>query len=137
MRKVHISVLLSALILAVQGYAQNITGSISGRVVDPSGAAIPDATVQANDSVRNTTVKTITTPQGEFSLAGLQPGTYMISITAAGFKKLDDPNIAVDAQDHLALGNLILQIGAVSESIEVSADSALLQTESAERSQAI
>jgi hypothetical protein len=137
MRKVPISVLLSALILAVQGYAQNITGSISGRVVDPSGAVIPDATIQANDSVRNTIVKTITTPQGEFSLAGLQPGTYTISITAAGFKKLDDRNIAVDAQDHLALGNLTLQIGAVSESIEVSAESALLQTESAERSQAI
>ena len=52
MRRVPISVLLSALILAVQGYAQNITGSISGRVVDPSGAAIPEISQQVGRTRR-------------------------------------------------------------------------------------
>lgn len=119
------------------GYAQNITGSMSGRVVDPSGAAVPNATVTANEPGKRINVTTITTTQGDFSLAGLLPGDYLVTVEASGFKKLEDPHIALDAQDHLALGNLILQIGAITESVQVSGESPLLQTQSVERSQAI
>jgi len=59
---------------------------------------------------------------------------YNITIEAAGFKKLERPNIPLDANDKLALGNLGLQVGAVSEAVEVTAQAALLQTESVERS---
>lgn len=137
MRKVSLTILASLLVLVLQGYAQNITGSMSGRVVDAQGAAVPNATITANEPAKKVNVETKTTEQGEFSLAGLLPGNYTIIVEASGFKKLTHPDILLNAQDKLALGNLTLEIGAVSESVEVSATQALLQTESVERSQAI
>jgi hypothetical protein len=74
MRKVSMQILVPLFVLAAQGYAQNITGSMSGRVVDPSGAAVPNATVLATEAAKKTIVKTITTAQGDFSVAGLFPG---------------------------------------------------------------
>ena len=137
MRKVSMQILLALFVLAAQGYAQNITGSISGRIVDPSGAAVPNATVLAIQAAKKTTVTTTTTPAGDFSLAGLAPGNYNLTVEVPGFKKLEDRNIELNAQDHLALGNLKLEIGAAAESVQVSGEAALLQTESVERSQAI
>ena len=137
MRKVSVQILLSVLALGVRGYAQNITGSISGRIVDPSGAAVPNASVLATESAKKTSITTITTTQGDFSLVGLFPGNYTVSVEVPGFKKLEARNIALDAQDHLALGSLSLEIGAATESVQVSGDAPLLQTDSVERSQAI
>src|SRR5205085_7197552 len=110
---------------------------ISGRIIDAQGAVVPNATVTATEPTKNVTATTKTNEQGDFVLPGLQPGTYSVSVEAAGFKKLERPNIPLDANDKLALGNLALQVGAVSEAIEVIAQAALLQTESVERSATI
>ncbi len=137
MRRVSAQMLLPLLFAAAQVCAQNITGSISGKVVDPSGAAVPNANVMATSAAKNTTAKTVTTAQGDFSLAGLLPGSYDITVEVAGFKRLEDRNIELNAEDHLALGTLTLQLGAVTDTIQVVAEASPLQTESAERSQAI
>ena len=137
MRKVSLTILISLLVLAAQGYAQNITGSMSGRVVDAQGAAIPNATVTANEPAKLVNISTKTTGEGEFSLAGLLPGNYTLVVEAAGFKKLSRTNIPLDAQDKLALGNVAMEVGAVTESVEVSATQTMLQTDSVERSEAI
>src|SRR5581483_1361673 len=114
--------------------AQNITGSLSGRVIDAQGAAVSNAVVTVSEASRNFATKTNTTTAGDFTFAGLQPGTYSLAVEAPGFKKLSRTNIALDANDKLAVGDLPLEVGAVTESIEVSANAALLQTESVERS---
>ena len=137
MRKVSLTILVSLFVLAVQGYAQNITGSMSGRVVDAQGASVPNASVTATEPDKNVNTVTKTTEQGEFSVAGLLPGNYTIVVQAAGFKKLSRTGVELNAQDKLALGNLTLEVGAVTESVEVSATQALLQTDSVERSEAI
>jgi Carboxypeptidase regulatory-like domain/TonB-dependent Receptor Plug Domain len=137
MRRVTSSILLPLLALVWQGNAQNITGSMSGRVVDASGGGIPEAVVTANEPAKQVNARTVTTRDGEFSLAGLLPGNYNLTVEARGFKKLSRANIPLDAQDKLALGNIPLEIGAVTESIQVEASAVLLQTESVERSEAI
>jgi Carboxypeptidase regulatory-like domain/TonB-dependent Receptor Plug Domain len=124
-------------LLAFQAYAQNISGSISGHVVDQQGAAITNTTVTAVDSARRVTVSTKTNDQGDFVFPAVQPGNYTLTIEAPGFKKLERPNVPLDANDKLALGNLTLQVGALTEAVEVSAEAALLQTESVERSATI
>jgi hypothetical protein len=58
-------------------------------------------------------------------------------VEAPGFKKLEDRNIELNAQDHLAIGTLSLELGTATESVQVSAEASLLQTNSVERSQAI
>jgi hypothetical protein len=137
MRTISTQILLPLLVIAAHVYAQNITGSISGRVVDPSGAAVPNASVVATGAAKKTTVTTVTTAQGDFGLAGLSPGAYDITVEAPGFKKLEDRNIELNAQDHLAMGTLSLELGTATESVQVSGEASLLQTSSVERSQAI
>ncbi len=134
MRKLSASIVVLWFVFAFQGYTQTITGSISGRVLDQQGSAVIGATVTATEPEKNVTETIKTGDQGDFVFSALQPGNYSISVQAQGFKKLDQPNIALHANDKLALGNLNLEIGAVTESIEVSAQAALLQTDSVERS---
>jgi hypothetical protein len=137
MRRISTHLLSLLLAIAAQVYAQNITGSITGRVIDPSGAAVPNASVVATGAAKNTKVTTLTTAQGDFSLAGLSPGAYDIIVEAAGFKKLESRSVELNAQDHLALGTLALELGTATESVEVSGEASLLQTDSVERSQAV
>jgi hypothetical protein len=74
---------------------------------------------------------------GEFLAAGLFPSTYSVSVEAKGFKKLTRADIALNANDKLAVGDMIVEVGAVTDSVEVTAQAALLQTQSAERSDAV
>src|SRR6202451_269300 len=137
MRRVSLAILVTSLLFVVHAYAQNITGSMSGRVVDQQGAVVANATVTAREKDKKVNTVTKTTDSGEFTLAGLLPGNYTVEAAATGFKKLERLNVPLDAQDKLALGDLTLEVGAVTESVEVSATAALLQTESVERSEAI
>jgi len=125
------------LVLGVRVHSQSITGSLNGRVVDQAGAAIPNAKVTATEPTRSTSVPTVTTAAGDFSIPGLLPGTYTVTVEAPHFKKLERENIELHASDKLALGDLALEIGAVTESVEVSATAAVLQTESVERGSAV
>ena len=137
MRKISATILLIAFVLAVQGYAQSITGSINGRVVDPQGSAVPNARVTAFEPTKNTTAFSNSTGTGDFSIAGLAPGTYTVTVEAQGFKKLTRPDVVLNASDKIALGEITLAIGAVTETIEVSATAVTLQTDSVERGTAV
>jgi hypothetical protein len=110
---------------------------MNGRVVDQQGAAVPNAKVTATEPAKKLTVSTNTTGDGDFSIAGLLPGNYNVTVEVPGFKKLTRPGVALDASDKVALGDLAVEVGAVTESIEVSATAALLQTESVERGSAV
>jgi outer membrane receptor protein involved in Fe transport len=136
MRRLSIAV-VGLLFLGVAGYAQNVTGSITGRVIDQQGAPVANATVTVTDPAKNVTTSQKTSSEGGFTIAGLFPGNYTVGVEAAGFKKLSRASVALDANTKLALGDMALEVGAVTESIEVSAQAALLQTESVERSATI
>src|SRR5690349_23815384 len=78
---------LLVLLLALSVPAQKTSGQISGTVLDPQGAAVPDATVTATE-VGTGLVRTITTTQeGNYSLPDLPIGTYRVSVTKQGFKE--------------------------------------------------
>ncbi len=137
MRRQSTTILLILFVLAVQGFAQSITGSLNGRVVDQQGSVVPGAKVSATEPTKKLTVSTNTTDLGDFSIAGLEPGTYTVNVEASGFKKLTRPNVALDASDKIALGDLVVQIGSLTETVEVSATATTLQTESVERGAAV
>ena len=119
---------------ALVAYGQTISGSISGHVYDAQMAPIQGATVTVTDSSKNFTAVTKTGTEGNFLSAGLSPGNYTVSVEAAGFKKFSQTGIPLDANDKLDVGSLRLEVGAVTESIEVSSQAALLKTESVELS---
>lgn len=134
--EIRIAALL-LLLFACAAHAQTITGSISGQVLDPQRAPIAGATITVTEPSRNFTVMTRSGGEGNFLSAGLLPGSYSVSVEAPGFKKFSRIGIPLDANDKLDLGGLQLEVGGVTESIEVSGQTALLQTESVERSATI
>jgi hypothetical protein len=132
-----ITVLLSFLALMAAAYAQTISGSIAGSVLDGSHAAIPNIQVTATELEQKFTLTTRTDEAGGFVFTQIPPGTYTISVEAAGFKKYEQAGIKLNANDKLSVGEMVMQVGALSERIEVSTAAVQLQTGSVERSTAL
>src|SRR5436309_1146669 len=118
------SKLILVTILVLTGFvnAQNISGSMSGRIIDAQGAAVPAAVITAVEPNKRITVSTRTNEQGEFIFPALQPGSYTLSAEAQGFKKLTRTAIALDANDKLSLGDVSLQVGSLTETVEVAGE---------------
>jgi hypothetical protein len=131
-RRLAAAVLASAA-LAASLLAQSSSGTITGRVVDPTGQTVPAATVTLTKSDTRDIRTFSTSPLGEFVFTALQPGPYTLKIEAAGFKTLEQTDLVLNASERLSAGDIALQIGAVTESVQVTAEAAALQTESSER----
>jgi hypothetical protein len=121
---------LGAITLFVSGsvWAQTDRGTITGTVSDPSGAAIPAATVVATKTETNTTFTTITAASGDFTIPFVPVGDYTIRVEQQGFKASVTTGLTVMAGTSLR-ANIILQVGSLSESIEVSSQLAQIQTD--------
>ncbi len=113
--------------------AQNENGSISGRVVDPQMAAVPGATVTATSIEKQFTLTAKTDAQGQYVFPTVTPGTYTITVDASSFQKFVQQNVVLHAAEKMALPDISLSVGAVSETVTVTAQQATLQTENAER----
>jgi hypothetical protein len=99
--------------------AQDISGTIEGVVADPSGAPVPNAKVTVTNVDRNQVVRTVTTDMGGNYSAPLIPvGNYAVKVEASGFKVADRAAIMLNARDDLKI-NIPLEVGAVTESVEV------------------
>ena len=98
---------------------------------------VPSVSVTATDPNQQISVATRTNEQGIFVVAGLRPGSYDLRFEATGFKRLDRTGISLNADQKLAMADLVLEVGALTETVEVSAQQTLLQTTSAERSDTI
>ncbi len=102
--------------------AQDISGTIEGSVLDPSNSPVPHAKITIRNTDRNQVVRTLTTDAGGNYSAPLIPiGNYSISAEASGFKKEDRTGIVLNVNDDLKI-NIVLQVGAVTETVEVRAD---------------
>ncbi|MCU1326960.1 MAG: hypothetical protein JWN34_2330, partial [Bryobacterales bacterium] len=130
-------ILIAVIAGLVSASAQTTSGSIAGSVLDAQQSAVASAAITVTDTSRGFTQNTTTDREGRFVFSQLSPGTYTLSISAAGFKKNERTNIGLVANDRLALGNIILEVGATTDTITVTAEATLVQSESAERSLAI
>ena len=101
--------------------AQLSTATLSGTVIDTSGAAIPNATITLTQTATNFTRVSKSKGDGSYHEEFLPIGPYKISVTAPGFKTLDRSGIMLSVMQNASL-DLQLEIGSATESIEVSAD---------------
>src|SRR5207302_11360030 len=112
-------------VLALGVYAQLDTGTITGRVTDATGAAVPNVQVSVVQKENNFTFSSVTNGDGIYRVQSLQPGTYTVSFQAGGFKRVVQDGLVLRVGDVLPV-DASLQVGAVNESIEVTAQSTLL-----------
>lgn len=119
--------LVSALSCAA-ALAQIGTSTITGRVTDTTGAVVPRVQVTVVQTGTNFTQNTITNDEGIYRILSLQPGLYRVTFESQGFKKVVREGVELRTGDTLAV-DMAMQVGAVTESIEVSGAAAALETE--------
>jgi hypothetical protein len=120
------------LIFSVQSAkAQVLFGSMVGNVADPSGAAVPGATVKLTNVSTNDSLTAQTNESGIYTLPDLTAGTYRVEVTKQGFRTFVASNVLVN-QNNVVRVDAALQVGAATETIEVSAVAAALQTDRAD-----
>jgi len=113
----------------IVAFGQSDLGVISGYVKDSSGAVVPQAHVSATNQTGLERSAT-SNESGFYTITNLPPGMYSLSVSAAGFKKFQSTGNKLDPSANLTL-DATLTVGAVSETVEVSAAATQLQTETA------
>lgn len=119
---------VAALALTVLAWAQIGTSTLTGRVTDSTGAVVPGVSVTVVQLSTNFTSNAVTNEEGLYRVLSLQPGQYRITFEAQGFKKTVRDSVELRTGDTLAV-DMVLQVGNVNESIEVSGGVQLLETE--------
>lgn len=114
-----------------------MTGSIGGTVADPSGAAVSDVAVTLTQTSTGLVRRSSTDVSGNFLFGGLDGGEYTLAAAKSGFKKTEQKGIMLTTGDRLSIGRLVLELGAVAETVSVTADAAAVQTASSDRSDII
>jgi hypothetical protein len=114
-----------------------ISGTITGTVVDPSGQVVAGAKITLTSAKTGDTRNAQANDLGAFNLTAVQPDTYNLRVQHTGFKAYQRGGVVVSANERLALGELVLQIGEVTETVSVVATAAQVQTDSSEHSAAL
>jgi hypothetical protein len=124
------------LLLCAAAFSQTDRGTITGTILDPAGAVVPNAAVEAKNADTGALYTAASTNTGNYTLASLPAGTYELSVSATGFKKYIRPGVVVPvAQTVRADANL--EVGAVTDTVTINAETQILKTESGEMSHEI
>jgi hypothetical protein len=120
--------------LALQARTQTSSAAIRGHVIDQSSGIVPNAEVSLINQETNVTVITHTNSNGDFVFPDVQQGTFTVVVHGQGYKELRQVDLVLNASQNLSTGTLVLHLGAVTETVTVSAAITPLQTTSSERS---
>lgn len=106
--------------------AQSFSGSITGVVEDSTGAVVPQAAVSLTNVNTNERRRQVTGEAGTYTFPLLPPGTYQLEVELAGFKRFVRPGIVVEVQQRVTI-NVQLEVGEITESVQVTAETPQLQ----------
>jgi len=129
-------VLIGLLGVLEPAWSQEVTASIVGTVVDPSGAPIKGATVTATDTDRGTVRTAETNDAGAYNVTRIPVGTYALKVTAPGFQTAVHPALTL-VLNQTARIDVQMKMGQVTETVEVTTTAPLLQTETTQVSTVI
>jgi len=127
---------LCAFLLPALAPAQEFRGTLSGRVIDPQQAAVPQAKILASENDTGAKFQTVSGADGTYVLPFLPPGPYTISAEAAGFKKYVNKNVRVTTNEREQI-DISLEVGTIDQSVTVSAEGSMLETATASTGQVI
>ena len=127
-KRLHLILLACIGLTGIAGslFGQAGSSELTGRVLDPAGAAVARARVTATSADTGLSERAFTTSSGDYSFLNLRPGAYQVDVSAAGFKTLQRKNIVLETGQHVPL-DPVLQVGSNAEVIIVSASDEPLQ----------
>jgi hypothetical protein len=117
-------------------HGQSTYGTVDGSVTDPSGAALPGAQVTLTNKGTQEKHTQVTGGEGSYQFVNVIPGEYRLDIEKSGFKHFARPNVTVQVQQDTHI-DAALTVGQVSETIEVTSESPLLQAETSSLGQVV
>jgi hypothetical protein len=120
-----------ALFFTMVALGQNDRGTITGIVMDPANASIPAASVVVRNLATGAVYEAATTETGNYTVAQLPAGVYEVTVTAAGFAKFTQTGITVQVAQTAPV-NVVMKVGAATDSVTVTADATLLKTDSSD-----
>ena len=113
--------------------AQSDRSTVTGTISDPAGAVVANAPVEARNLATGATYRAASTSTGNYALLELPVGNYEVSVTVPGFKKYVRSGLELQAAQTYRI-DVVLEVGAASESVTVTEAAPLLKTESGELS---
>ena len=115
---------------ALSAFSQVTTGRIEGAISDPQGSAVPGAQVKVTNNLTGQILDSVSDEKGLWSMPSLSTATYTITVSHPGFKSVTIENVKVDAGVPSTV-NAKLEVGSVSETVEVMGGAEVLQTQTA------
>lgn len=131
-----VKTVVMVLICSIVTLAQSNQGGITGTVFDQNGAVVPGATVVITDLGTKRSTTLTTSESGTFTARSLEPVVYSVRVEAPGFKRAILENVKVDTAT-VATINVTLETGAVGETVTITSEAALINTDSAATTQTI
>ena len=126
--RVFLSMVVTAIALSSSVFAQNqTTGAIGGKVVDPQGAVVPNATITITNLGTNKVTNTTASGDGEYRVTNLEPGTYSIEAAGGNFTPVKVERVIVEVGRETAL-DLSMSVGGASATVEVNAEAPAINT---------
>jgi outer membrane receptor protein involved in Fe transport len=126
-RLLMLAVCLLAIVVNIQAQSQATTGDIEGRVLDPQGAAVPNAEVTATNQQTGLEKNATTSEEGSYRFILLQPGTYTIRTTAQGFAPTELRDVTVTVGSRTPL-DVRLSVGGMSASVMITGEAPVVET---------
>ncbi|HEY0306622.1 MAG TPA: TonB-dependent receptor [Acidobacteriaceae bacterium] len=129
-RRLRAGLVVAAILFAcfpIGVHAQQGTGSIAGKVIDATGAVIPDATITITNQATLSSISLKSDAGGEYSSPPLTSGQYMVEVERDGFRPAVQKDFALDNDQHAQL-DFTLQVGDMSQQVEVQANAPALNT---------
>jgi len=117
---------LIATVFSIQAFGQAVSGSITGAVLDPSGAAVPKATVAVTNPATGVRLTAMTNESGYYRLSNLIAGTYEVEVNAKGFRSVRQTNVEVSIGTVVRL-DIQVELGSVQEAVTVDAVAPLVR----------
>ena len=129
-------ILASVCFFVTKSWGQGAVATVVGKVVDSSGAVVPDATVTVTNVGTNVVVSTKTTSAGDFTVSYLKPGLYRVVVEATGFQKAEVQGITL-LVNQTARADVALKLGMETQTVSVNASAVALDTDSSAVGQVI
>src|SRR3982751_774536 len=129
LRRAHLVVIFGFCLFANRGFSQSVRGTILGTVTDASGAVISGAHVTVQQTATGSTRSEVTNEAGEYSIAQLPVGPYLVSVEQSGFKKTERTGVELRVDDRLRI-DVVMPVGQLTETVAVEETTPVVSTDS-------